>query len=135
MQPDHRRTWLVFQRVGDARRGGAAQPERRRRQAAEFKETTPGDALAAQHFVKGLGHWNVPPLVLLPSRLGATQSMCHSRDVNDLSNGIKHLGYAWHIARTNHMVTMNPRWKPTFHFLAIAPLARHTTRHRQDRKS
>ena len=59
VQPDHRRPRLGFQRMGDARRGSAAETERGRRQAAEFQETAPGDALAAQHFIKGLGHWSV----------------------------------------------------------------------------
>ena len=60
MQPDDRRARLGFQRMRDTRRSGASQAQRGRRQAAEFQEAAPGDPLAAQHFVKGLGHGSFP---------------------------------------------------------------------------
>lgn len=77
MQPDHGRARLGFQRMGNARRGGRAQPERGRRQAAEFQETAPGNALAAQYFIKGLGHWSVPRWFYC--QVGATtQGVCQT---------------------------------------------------------
>ena len=60
MQPKHRRPRLGFQRMGNGWRSSTTQTKRCRRQAAEFHETAPGNSLATQHFVKGLGHDSFP---------------------------------------------------------------------------
>jgi len=56
VQPEHRGARLVFKCMRNPRDRRGAQPQRCGGQAAELEKAAPGDALAAQYVVKGLGH-------------------------------------------------------------------------------